>query len=164
MKILSTDHEKNFTATIKCDCGTLFEFDAQDMIIKGDYCSTYHVTCPTCQTEHNYTDTMLDEHKKEVDDYINSCRSCSSCKYMAVIEEGYSSYTVTNISIHCKMDNNPYMPLTGFEGRQEKESVYAFAEKCGSFRKGVRYKKEVEQSETDAFKKWETDNNNYSDW
>lgn len=164
MKILSTNDAQSFTAIINCDCGTAFEFVAEDMIIKGDYCATYHVVCPTCKTDHNYTDNMLDNHKKEVDDYISSCRSCASCKYMAVTEEGYSSYTVTNISISCKMDNNIYMPLTGFEGRQEKESAYAFAEKCGSFRNGVRYKKEVEQSETDAFKKWEEDNNNYSSY
>lgn len=164
MKILSTDDEKNFTATIKCDCGTHFEFDAQDMLVKGDYCSTYHVVCPTCKTDHDYTDKMLDKDKEEVDNYISSCRSCASCKYMAVIEEGYSSYTVTNISIACKMDNNPNMPLTGFEGRQEKQSVYAFAEKCPGFKNGVRYKKEVEQSETDAFKEWEKANDNYSSW
>lgn len=164
MKILSTNDEQKFSATIKCDCETVFQFEAQDMIIKGDYCSTYHVACPTCKTDYNYTDNMLDEHKQEVDNYINSCRSCASCKYMAVIEEGYSSYTVTNISIACKMDNNPNMPLSGFEGRQEKQSVYAFAEKCPSYRQGVRYKKEVEQSETEAFKQWEEDNNNYSNY
>lgn len=161
MKIISTDGEKKFSATIHCDCGTVFEFEASDMIIKGDYAQTYHVTCPTCNENHHYTENMTDENKEEVETYINSCRSCMECKYMAVIKEGYSSYTVTNISIHCKMKANPNMPLTGYEDRHEKESVYAFAEKCGTFRKGIRYVKEVEESETDAFKRWEEENNNF---
>lgn len=161
MKIISTSDEKIFNAKIQCQCETVFEFESSDMIVKGNYAQTYHVTCPTCHQSHNYTESMTEKDKKAVDDYINSCRSCMGCKYMAVIKEGYSSYTITNISIHCKMKENPNMPLTGYEDSYEKESVYAFAEKCNKFRQGVNYIKEVEESEHEAFKRWEEKNNNF---
>lgn len=159
MKIISINQEEKLCATIDCPCGTLFEFEASDMLIKGDYVRTYHISCPTCDTSHHYTESMTEENKEEVNNYINACRSCMECKYMAVIEEGYSSYTVTNISVECKMSKNKHMPLNGYEDRNEKESVYAFAQKCTEFKKGVRYFKEVEQSEREALKKWEMANN-----
>lgn len=168
MKIISInnnqENEKKMSAIIHCDCGTHFEFEASDMLIKGNYTRTYHVTCPTCNTVHNYTDSMTEENQEEVNKYIDSCRSCLSCKYLAEIKEGYSSYTVTNISIECKMDKNKNMPLSGYEDRHEKDSVYAFAEKCSDFKNGVRYVKEVEELESEAFADWIRKNESYSSY
>lgn len=164
MKIISNNNLKKMVATIHCNCGTSFEFEAADMFMKGNYAYSYHVNCPTCNDSHNYTENMTAENESEVQNYISSCRSCLQCKYLAEIQEGYSSYTITNISIHCKMNKNPHMPLGGYEDRSEKESVYALAEKCHNFKKGIRYIKEVEESEGNAFERWEKANNNYSDY
>lgn len=161
MKIIQINNEKIFNATIDCDCGTIFEFEASDMIMKGPYAKTYNVNCPTCNTSHNYTEHMSEDNMEEVEKYINNCKSCMQCKYLAEIKVGYSSYTVTDISIQCKMSNNKNMPLSGYEDRYEKESVYAFAEKCKDFKKGIRYVKEVEESENESFKRWEIKNNEY---
>lgn len=164
MKIISTNNEKKMIATIHCDCGTVFEFEASDMMMKGNYAYSYHVNCPTCNEDHNYTENMTEENEEEVKNYINDCRSCLQCKYLEEIQEGYSSYTITNISIACKMNKNNNMPLGGYEDRAEKDSVYCFAEKCGDFKAGVRYIKEVEESKSSAFERWEKANNNYSDY
>lgn len=161
MKIISTDCDGKFISTINCNCGTVFEFEASDVIIKGNYVETYSVYCPTCKKEHQCTEGMTEKDKANVKSYIDSCRSCMKCKYMAVIKEGYSSFTVTNISIHCKMKENPNMPLTGYEDQYEKLSTYAYAEKCCSFKNGVSYEKGVEESDADAFKRWEKSNDRF---
>ena len=164
MKIIHTNTEKEMAIEFDCDCGTKFEFDKTDVMIKGEYGYSYHVTCPTCHTVHNVTDTLTAENAEMVEDYISACKSCTECKYMEIIEEGYSSYTITNIRIECKVDSNKNFPLTGYESRAEKKSTYAFAEKCSDFKKGIPYKKCVEESEKDAFKEWERKNKNYVDY
>ncbi len=161
MKVIKTNNEKEIAIEFDCDCGTKFEFDKTDVVIKGEYGYSYNVTCPTCNKEHNMTELLTEEQIELIEDYIRSCKSCTECKYMSIKEEGYSCYTVTNIRIECKVGANKNFPLTGYESRSEKRSTYAFAEKCSDFKYGVPYKEGVDEKESDAFKEWERSNKNY---
>lgn len=90
MKIIKTNNEKEIAIEFDCDCGTKFEFDKTDVMIKGEYeyGYSYNVTCPTCNKEHNMTELLTEEQIELIDDYIRSCKSCTECKYMSIKEEG----------------------------------------------------------------------------
>lgn len=153
MRIISSE-EKVYQ--ISCQCGTHFEYDFKDIGMKGDYGYCYFVNCPTCNEQHVLS--LSSEEEEGVRSYIDKCRSCRSCKFMSIVREGYSDWTVTNIDISCKLQYNKRLPLSGYETGSEKEYAYAFAEQCTSYTKGKNYEKGVEQSELDANRQWEESN------
>lgn len=155
MRIISPQEK---VSQISCDCGTDFEYDIQDIGMKGDYTYHFFVECPSCKHSHGLE--LTSQQEEQVKDYISGCKSCRSCKYFSIVKEGYSSYTVTNIAISCKMSANPRFPLSGYETGNEKEYAYAFAEQCRDHKDGVNYEKDVEESQEEAFQRWERKNNN----